>query len=352
MIIESTFDNKTMPTGTIRVTLTGAEGVIKQSFEQDIDSFVINHWNSYVFGIHTGAGGRLNFDAGGGSNAYNSIIVGSGSAPVAYGNTALDTQILHGDATGRLAAAAPTMSYNTGTGQATITRAFTNNGTVAGVVVNECGIRVNSGNSTSSTGGLLIVRDVLSAAVTVFETDTITITYTIQLPYGANNYHRLFTQHLIARNNDNMALVNQSGSTVDGAFGAANDALNFTTELMRADRGIVVGTSSTAASFADITMGSLISNGNASGELIYGTCLNTTVVSDTTASNFSQFYLIRYYENRSGSNVTINEVGLVSNATINSTNQVYLFDRRVLPSPVEVADNTIVTAVWKFSYQF
>jgi hypothetical protein len=244
------------------------------------------------------------------------------------------------------------MSYNTSTGEATITRVFTNNGTVAGIVVNECGIRVNSGSSTDSTGGLLIVRDVLSTAITVFETDTITVTYTIQLPYGANNYHRLITQHLITRNNDNMALVNQSGSVVQGSFGSANDALNFTTAIMRENRGIVVGTSSNAASFGDIDMGSLVSNGNSSGELVYGECTNTAIISSTTTSNFSAWYLTRYFENRSGSNITINEIGLVSNATINSTNQVYLFDRRVVSPSVVVEDNTIVTAIWEFRYNF
>jgi hypothetical protein len=341
-----------MPTGKVRAKVVRADGSVKESIEQDIDSFVINHWASYVFGIHTGSGGRLSFDAGGSSNAYNSIIVGTGATAVAYANTALATQILHGNSANQLAAAAPTMSYNTATGELTITRAFTNNGTVAGITVNECGIRVNSGNSTSSTAGLLIVRDVLLSTLTVLQTETITVEYTILLPYGANNYHRLFTQHLIGRNNDNMVLINQSGTTVQGAFGSGDDALNFTTATLRENRGIVLGTGSTAASFADITMDSGIANGTGANQLIYGECTNTTVTSNTTTSNFSQWYLIRYFENRSGSSINVNEIGLVSNATINSTNQVYLFDRRVLPSPVEVADNTIVTAIWKFRYDF
>jgi hypothetical protein len=351
MIIDCTYDNQTMPTGKIRIVQVRSDGSIVKEHEQDIDSFVINHWQSYVFGIHTGSGGRLNFDAGGGANAYNSIIVGGSATAVAYANTALGTQILHGNSNGQLAAAAPTASYNAGTGQLTLTRVFTNNGATE-VVVNECGIRVNSGNSTSSTGGLLIVRDVLTGAFTVFSGNTITVEYTILLPYGANNYNRLFTQHLIGRTNDNMVLVNQSGTTVEGTFGSGNDALNFTTATMTNNRGIVLGTGSTAASFADVTMDAGIGHGTGAGQLVYGECTNTTVTSNTTTSNFSVWYLTRYFENRSGGNITVNEIGLVSNATINSTNQVYLFDRRVLASPVTVPDNTIVTAIWKFRYDF
>lgn len=352
MIISCTYDNQTMPTGKIRAKVVRADGSIKESIEQDIDSFVINHWASYVFGIHTGSGGRLAWDAGGGANAYNSIIVGTGATAVAYANTALATQILHGDSTNELAAASPTMSYDSATGELTITRVFTNNGTVAGIAVTECGIRVNSGSSTDSTGGLLIVRDLLLSTLTVMQTETITVEYTILLPYGANNYHRLFTQHLIGRTNDNMVLINQSGTTVEGAFGSSDIALNFVTETMTNNRGIVLGTGSTAAAFADVTMATPIAHGTGAGQLVYSQSSNTTVTSNTTTSNFSQWYLIRYFENRSGSNINVNEIGLVSNATINSTNQVYLFDRRVLPSPVEVADNTIVTAIWKFRYDF
>jgi len=192
----------------------------------------------------------------------------------------------------------------------------------------------------------------LSSPLDVDHTEVLIIDYEIELPYGANNYHRLFTQHLIGRDNNNMVLINQSGTTVEGTFGSGNDALNFTTATLRENRGIVLGTGSTAASFGDVTMATPIAHGTSAGQLVYGQSSNTTVTSNTTTSNFSEWYLIRYFENRSGSNINVNEIGLVSNATINSTNQVYLFDRRVLPSSVEVADNTIVTAIWKFRYDF
>jgi hypothetical protein len=352
MIIGSAHNNRTMPTGKLRAKVVRKDGSIKQEIEQDVDSFVISHWSSYVHGIHTGTGSRLAFDAGGGTNAYNGIIVGSGATAVAYSNTALATQILHGSTTGRLLADPPTISYDTSNGELTLTREFENVNTVAGITVNECGIRVDSGNSTSETGGLLIVRDLLSSTLTVLQTEVLTVEYTILLPYGTNNYNRLFTQHLIGRNNDNMVLINQSGTTVEGTFGSGNPALNFVTTTMANNRGIVLGTGSTAESFSDITLATPIANGTGAGELIYGVCSNSLVVSNTTTSNFSEWLLIRYFENKSGSNINVNEVGLVSNATINSTNQVYLFDRRVLATPVEVADNAIVTAIWKFRYDF
>jgi len=352
MIIDCTYDNKTMPTGTIKATHCRADGSVVKQVVQDIDSFVVNNWNSYVFGIHTGAGTRLAWDAGGGLNAYNSIILGSGSTAPAYANTALVTQILHGNTTGRLQANAPTVAFDSATGEAKIERLFENIVSGSTVTVRECGIRVASGNATGSTDGLLIIRDTFDSDFTLNHTDSITIEYKITLPYGSINYHRLFSQHLICRTNNNMVLINQSNAEVQGTFGSGNDALNFTTFTLRENRGIVLGTGSTAASFADVTMASGIANGTGANQLIYGECSNTTVTSNTTTSNFSQWYLIRYFENRSGSNINVNEIGLVSNATINSTNQVYLYDRRVLPSTVEVADNTIITAIWKFRYDF
>jgi hypothetical protein len=352
MIIDCTYDNKSMPTGTIKATHCRADGSIVKQIVQDIDSFVINNWNSYVFGIHTGSGTRLDWDAGGGLNAYNSIIVGSGSTPPAYADTLLATQILHGNTTGLLAASAPTVAFDSATGEAKIERLFTNNASGSTVTVRECGIRVNSGNSTSSTGGLLIIRDTFDSDFTLNHTDTITIEYKITLPYGAVNYHRLFSQHLICRTNTNMALTNATSTLVNGTFGAGNDALNFTTFNMRNNRGIVLGTGNAAASISDVSMASGIGHGTSAGQLVYGECTNTTVISNTTTSNFSAWYLIRYFENRSGGNITVNEIGLVSNATIASTNQVYLFDRRVLSSPVTIPDNTIATAIWKFRYDF
>jgi hypothetical protein len=352
MIIDCTYDNKTMPTGTIKATHCRADGSIVKQVVQDIDSFVINNWNSYVFGIHTGAGTRLAWDAGGGLNAYNSIILGSGSTAPAYANTALVTQILHGNTTGRLQANAPTVAFDSATGEAKIERLFENIVSGSTVTVRECGIRVASGNATGSTDGLLIIRDTFDSDFTLNHTDSITIEYKITLPYGSINYHRLFSQHLICRTNNNMVLINQSNAEVQGTFGSGNDALNFTTFNLRNARGIVLGTGSTAASFADVEMDAEIAHGTSAGQFVYGECTNTTVTSNTTTSNFSQWYLIRYFENRSGSNINVNEIGLVSNATINSTNQVYLYDRRVLPSTVEVADNTIITAIWKFRYDF
>jgi hypothetical protein len=339
-----------MPTGTLRLKVVRSDGSIKHDHSQPIDSFVIDYWRTYVFGIHTGSGGRLAWDAGGGTNAYNSIIVGSGSNVPTYADTALQTQILHGITAGRLVADPPVMNYNLSTGELVFSRDFLNN---SGGTVNasECGIRVNSGSSTSSTGGLLIVRDTFSQ-IAVADTDTLVVEYTLKLPYGANNYARLFMRHLIGRDNDTMGLINQSSSTVEGTFGSGDGALNFVTATMTNNRGIVLGTGSTAASFADVTMDAGIGHGTGAGQLVYGECTNNAVISNTTASNFSVWYLTRYFENRSGGNITVNEIGLVSNATINSTNQVYLFDRRVLASPVTVPDNTIVTAIWKFRYDF
>jgi hypothetical protein len=352
MIIECTYDNKIMPTGTIKATHCRADGSIVKQIVQDIDSFVINNWNSYVFGIHTGVGGRLGWDAGGGLDAYNSIIVGSGSAPVTYADTALQTQILHGNTSGRLQANAPTIAFDSSTGEAKIDRLFENIVAASTVTVRECGIRVNTGNSTSSTGGLLIIRDTFDSDFTLNHTDSLTIEYKITLPYGSLNYHRLFSQHLICRTNNNMALTNATNTLVNGTFGSGDGALNFTTFNMRNNRGIVLGTGNTATSISDVAMASGIGHGTGAGQLIYGECTNTSLLSNSTTSNFSVWYLTRYFENRSGGNITINEIGLVSNATINSTNQVYLFDRRVLASPVTVPDNTIVTAIWKFRYDF
>jgi len=352
MQVISIYDNKTMPTGTLRVSLYDECGNLLKQHKQDIDSFVIDNWRTYVHGIHIGTGTRIGWDAGGGANAYNSIIVGTGTNAVAYANTSLQTQILHGNTTGRLAAAAPTATYTVGTGALTLSRTFTNNFDGAAVVVGECGIRVSSGTDSSSTGGLLIVRDKLDITISVGYTQSITVDYDIQLPYGTTNYNYLFTRHLIGRTNDEMILVKQDGSTTNGTFVSSNDMLSFVTESTRDDRGIVVGSSSTASAYSDYALGAKISNGNGSGELRYGDSMFTTVESNTTASNFTEWRLVRWFKNESGSNVTINEIGLSSNANIASTNSVFLFDRRVTGSAVTLTNNEIVTVNWKFRYDF
>jgi hypothetical protein len=353
MIVSTIYKNKIMDTGNICLKVVRSDGSIRQSYVQKIDSFVINCWDKYYFGIHTGFGDRLSWDAGGGINAYNGIIVGSGDTPVEYTDTELDIQILHGSITNRLIANAPSITY-VSSENVIISRVFENVNTVAGIEVKECGIRVGNGDLTSSTGGLLIIRDVLDTPITVAETELLTVEYDITFTdFFDTNNRKLFINHLIARDNDNMVLINQSGTTIEGAFGSGNNALSFVTETMTNSRGIVVGTNITPTSGSAIALFDPIAHGTGSGELLYKTCFNTsTVIGTDGSSNYSEWYIIRYFENKSGSSINIGEVGIVSNATINSTNYVYLFQRANFDDPIEVADNTSAAILWYFSYVF
>lgn len=104
------------------------------------------------------------------------------------------------------------------------------------------------------------------------------------------------------------------------------------------DYGIVVGTGSTAESFEDYQMDSLIAAGDGAGELNYSESPEPTFAWDSGARTFDIVHR-RYMANNSGGSITIAEIGLKARVYYSSGQTNYaLMARDVLGSSVAIAD--------------
>lgn len=134
-----------------------------------------------------------------------------------------------------------------------------------------------------------------------------------------NSYNSLFSA---------MAWVNNSGSP----FGAGSLSListaganqsyssaqpNIVTSMTQAAgsvAGIVIGTNNTAFNFDDFNLKATIGEGQGAGQVNYG----QTVASGTYATGsptMSQWWL-RYYNNNSGGDITLGEIGIVCSSRL------------------------------------
>ncbi len=104
--------------------------------------------------------------------------------------------------------------------------------------------------------------------------------------------------------------------------------------------GIVVGSGSEVEDFNGYKLSSLIANGTAAGQLTYQIGDSPTVTWDNPSLTFSASW-VRYFNNNSGGDISVNEVGLVGNFWIAfyfSGTQKVLVSRDVLASTVTVPD--------------
>ena len=104
--------------------------------------------------------------------------------------------------------------------------------------------------------------------------------------------------------------------------------------------GIVVGSGNIAATPADNFLVTKILHGVAAGELLYGGC---EIYGLSFINPNGEFKIRRYLTNKSGGNVTIEEVGIYSPAQDGAA-AVYVFciARDVVAPPVVVADTQIL----------
>lgn len=96
-------------------------------------------------------------------------------------------------------------------------------------------------------------------------------------------------------------------------------------------RGIIVGTSDSAESLNSYILGALIANGTGSGQMSY-LAQDATVASYDAGTKKMTGTMRRYFNNNSGADITVKEVGLISDYSIPKLLQ----NRDVLPSPVTV----------------
>ena len=125
---------------------------------------------------------------------------------------------------------------------------------------------------------------------------------------------------------------------------------NFSQSSMKAPEeddsyGIIVGTGTTPVSLEDYNLASKISHGTGSGQLSYGACSPYGISSDTQADVGLQ----RSFDNNSGADITINEIGMVLKV-YDGTNTYYTLIMRDVISATTVPNGGRVTIKYWFRY--
>lgn len=148
-----------------------------------------------------------------------------------------------------------------------------------------------------------------------------------------------FTQHLI-----NLLFVQSSQTTlatqldtggVSRSIVIQSSPFNILALVNDATYGIQAGTGSTAVAVTDTKLQTLIAHGVGAGQLSYG---NTTIIPPTTVGNDRYFEIARVLTNSSGSDITVNEIGLVEFRSFN-----FLFERTVTTFTITNGGNKTIT---------
>lgn len=103
--------------------------------------------------------------------------------------------------------------------------------------------------------------------------------------------------------------------------------------------GPVVGTGTGAYDFDNYALGTLIAHGTGSGQLGYSI---TTFNAPTTSGNDRYFEIIRTFQNNSGAQITVNEIGLYGNSS-----SVYFCLARDLPTAIDIPSGQTLTLTYK-----
>jgi hypothetical protein len=107
--------------------------------------------------------------------------------------------------------------------------------------------------------------------------------------------------------------------------------------------GIVVGTGSTTVTNDDFKLQTQIAHGNGAGQLQH---LATTVEGVTVAGNVTTLTVKRLVTNASGSNITVNEVGLIvqtySTSDLRTTNSLVMIARDVISGGAVILNGATV----------
>lgn len=349
--------------GELRITHRDKNGNIVNNYTQPIDSHIQQFWNNlawaYVSGETTSYLNAVNGNNVGGmipitrnliaqANGFRGINIGSNGSAVSYNNINI-TRISFGGGSGQLVADDGSLSFDFATGIGTVSRGFTNTN-IATVTVRECALTMSDVVNTG-TSSFNIVRDVLSSEIVVALDETLTITYTINFANGTENFARLWGNTFHCRSNTNVSFIDTSNSVFshNPTSQAGNGGMNAGSGID--NLGIVLGTSNTAVTWGDYALGSPISNGNGSGQLVYATSI-VPLQSTLRTTNGTSIYITRFYQNLSGSNITISELGLFGNVNTVSGNYTVMYNRAVVSPPVTVTNNEAVVASWGIRYNF
>jgi hypothetical protein len=354
--------------GDIIVTVHDKYGNLLQRVEQIVDSFVDQYWilNQRNFsgvgsipltdllnnGEALSAPSIMAYSVDSLINSFAGIVVGTGSSATTISKKILDTLVTHGQENNQLEAQVSTAEWDATTQIATLTRPFVNlSANQATLTIAEVAIALGAtGSASTATNSYMVVRDVLQSSVNVPYEATLAVQYKVRMFSGNNNYKNVFIRPFGISTTSNAqeisGITNITGSLITVQQGAF--ARLFSTEGMT-NRGLIFGTSNNAFNVTQINLGSRINHGNSAGELFYHSTTNSNIFINTT-SNSLYYQFFRSVENRSGSNISINEVGIFTDFQEGGV-QSFMLDRRVVDPPVTVTNGDTVTFMWEFCYE-
>jgi hypothetical protein len=360
--------------GTFSVSVHTADGLILKQHEQPIDSFLKVFWQQKFNDIAGGSaisattmtGATANYSEGlfagaqGAYGQYCGIVVGTGSTSATFTDTTLATFIEHGTGAGELEYLKCSVANTETVGIYTMQRTFRNSS--GGLITcAEVGVGRHPSSNTAATKAatFLIVRDVLDVTIDVPDGAYLSVAYSFQLANGTINWPMRVLQNCILGDNNGIGSVQagtaalyQTSGTRRSANSTGTNGFGNLIGLVGEDFvGICLDASSAATTFLTYTFTSRILHGAAAGRLNYYTVAEISRVFDDGAGT-AVIEIQRAFTNTSGGNVTINAIGLATANVLGSTGFTSMLDRRVLPSPIVVADGAGFTATWRFCYQF
>jgi hypothetical protein len=189
------------------------------------------------------------------------------------------------------------------------------------------------GHRLLRAGGLALHVPICEAKILIESFDTQTKNQRLIQSYKGyghswtrNAYNQLFSTLAAVNGSDNtfeggkLSIRGTNGTVEFGAQGLGLEPANMTTAgkgniglVGDVSQGIVVGSGVNAESFEDYVLQTIIANGAGAGQLNYIQS-QATVVSYVVGTKTLTATLVRYMNNNSGGNVSVNEIALIATA--------------------------------------
>lgn len=354
--------------GTVSAQVHDKHGNLLQDVEIPIDSFNRQMWreiqvnfagaNTSLINLTNASSDYGNslfitYTADGVNNDYLGIVVGSGTNATTYNTVTMQTLIDFGTGNGELFALPSTAEYNLSTRIATLTRSFISvNENSSPISINEVGITAAPATQKSSKAEVfLMVRDVLPSTLSIPYEGTLSVQYKLRIASGNNNYSNVFIRPYGSNQSTTIAnrtaLSNTNGNVL--TTGQIQTSYRLVCDEGNTRRGLNFGTSNAAFNVTQVDLQGKIAHGNGAGQLFYHPTSNTTIQENST-TNSCRFIFTRSVENRSGSPISINEVGIFIDGDL-AAPQSFMLDRKILENTVTLQDTNIVTFWWEFCYE-
>ncbi len=132
---------------------------------------------------------------------------------------------------------------------------------------------------------------------------------------------------------------------------ATSATVGILTPAAQDTKGIVVGSGTGAESFESYGLETLIAHGNGTGQLAYSASESHSIayVAETKVLTDTQ---IRYFNNNSGDDIEVNEIGIVTGIVVGGTGKLVLVSRDKLSSTVTVPDTGQLKVTYEISLTY